>query len=224
MFIFIYTSWPHLTFHNLQHSLIVLQLILYCCDDPVHPQCSLKFYFILLLQRSQVHPLGNVDVYLSSSIHLLLHLFSHHSFYPALPPPHSLCSSSVTRWLTVSMPWLIFSCSPCVSFLMAWRSFSNIFIFRSSFPSRSSTLQVPFPRPGEPFDGALGAEEEGDAGRRPPGGCAAGEEEELPVGGAGALLPAGLLPLLPPDVSVRFKAAGPISACRRQSEIWYSNV
>lgn len=142
-----------------------------------------------------------------------------------LPPGYSLCSSSVTRWLTVSMPWFIFSCWPCVSFRIAWRSFSNIFIFLSSSPSRSSTLQVPFPRPGEALDGDLGAGEAGEAGRRPPGAAAAGGEEALPTGGAGALpaLPVGLLlpPTLPPvpaGVSVRFKAAGPISACNRGRE------
>lgn len=109
---------------------------------------------------------------------------------------------------------------------MACLSFSSIFIFLSSSPSRSSTLQVLFPRPGGPLAGGLEAEEPGEAGRRPPGADPADREEVLLEGGAGALpvLPAVLLPLpllLPPlftptDVSVRFKAAGPISACRRE--------
>lgn len=83
---------------------------------------------------------------------------------------------------------------------------------------------MPFPRPGEALDGDLGAGEAGEAGRRPPGAAAAGGEEALPAGGAGALpaLPVGLLlpPLLPvpAGVSVRFKAAGPISACNRGRE------
>lgn len=82
---------------------------------------------------------------------------------------------------------------------------------------------MPFPRPGEALDGGLGAEEAGEAGRRPPGAGAAGEEGALPAaGGAGALpvFPGGLLPLVLPlvltDESVRFKAAGPISAYRRK--------
>ena len=159
-------------------------------------------------------------------IHTSPHPPPHHLYVP--PPPHSLCSSSVTRWLTVSSPWLIFSCCPWVSFLMAWRSFSNILIFRSSSPSRSSTLQVPCPRPGDTLGaGGLGAGEAGEAGRRLPGAAAAGGEEALPAVGAGALtvFPPGLPPLLlpvllllplePRDESVRFSAAGPISACKR---------
>lgn len=59
----------------------------------------------------------------------------------------------------------------------------------------------------------LGAREAGEAGRRPPPGWGAGagwEEEEPPgVGGAGPL-PGAL------DGSVRFKAAGPISACENE--------
>lgn len=79
--------------------------------------------------------------------------------------------------------------------------------------------------------GGLGAGEAGEAGRRPPGGAGAGgEEEPVLVGEAGAFpvlaaAPVLLLPLLPlllvllvlpvpTDESVRFKAAGPISACR----------
>lgn len=108
---------------------------------------------------------------------------------------------------------------------MAWRSFSSIFIFLSSSPSRSSTLQGPFPRPGVPLAGGLGPGAAGGAGRRPPGGPGAGGEEPLLEGEAGVLgaLTGGLPPLFPlllvaavapADVSVRFKAAGPISACR----------
>lgn len=71
---------------------------------------------------------------------------------------------------------------------------------------------MPFPRPGDPLDGGLGLGDAADAGWRPPGAGAAGVEEELLVGGVGAALAAGLLPLLPTDVSVRFRAPGPISA------------
>ncbi len=87
---------------------------------------------------------------------------------------------------------------------------------------------MPFPRPGEALDEGLGAGEAGEAGRRPPGGAAAGGEEALPVGGAGTLpvLPAAvllpelllLLLLLLLPVSVRFKAAGPISAYNRKGD------
>ena len=72
----------------------------------------------------------------------------------------------------------------------------------------------------------MGPGEAGEAGRRPPGEAPAGEEEALPVGRAGALpeLAVGLLPpllllllLAPTDVSVRFKAAGPISAYRKKA-------
>lgn len=86
-----------------------------------------------------------------------------------------------------------------------------------------------FPRPGEALDEGLEAGEAGEAGRRPPGGAPPGWEEALLAGGAGAfpVLPAGLplpLPLLLllllllvlTDVSVRFKAAGPISAYNRE--------
>lgn len=89
-----------------------------------------------------------------------------------------------------------------------------------------------FPRPGEALDEGLEAGEDGEAGRRPPEGAPPGWEEAPPLGGAGAfpVLPVGLLlplplPLLPlllllllvlTDVSVRFKAAGPISACSRE--------
>lgn len=94
---------------------------------------------------------------------------------------------------------------------------------------------MPFPRPGEPLAGGLGAGEAGEAGRRPPGEAGAGGEEPGLVGEAGAFpvlaaAPVLLLPLLPllpvllvllvllvlpvpTDESVRFKAAGPISAC-----------
>lgn len=74
---------------------------------------------------------------------------------------------------------------------------------------------MPFPRPGEALDGGLGAGEAWEVGRRLPGVAAEGVEEAPPVGGVGDLtvLPAGLLLLEPMDVSVRFKAAGPISAC-----------
>lgn len=143
------------------------------------------------------------------------------------PAEDSLCSSSVMRWLTVSRPWLIFSCWPCVSFLIDWRSFSNILIFLSSSPSRSSTLHVLFARPGVAFDEGLEAGEEGKAGRRPPGGAPPLWEGAPPAEGVFAALPCELPPpplLLPPpppplleprDESVRFKAAGPISACSR---------
>lgn len=77
------------------------------------------------------------------------------------------------------------------------------------------------------MDEGLEAGEAGEAGRRPPEGAPPGWEEAPPLGGAGAfpVFPVGLLPLLPPllllllvltDVSVRFKAAGPISACSRE--------
>lgn len=148
---------------------------------------------------------------------------------PQLPPIDSLCSSSVTRSVTLPMPWLIFSCWPCVSFLMACRSFSSIFIFLSSSPSRSSTRQVPF-RPEEPLEEGLGPEVAGEPGRRPPGDDAVdgtGAFPELPVG---LLLPPPLVLLLPPppaptNVSVMFKAAGPISACKENRKItqWMHN-
>lgn len=74
--IFTYTSQPHLTFHNLQHSLIILQLILNCCDDPVHPQCSLKFIqsppHAIISRCGCLSPC--VHVCISSSIHPLPHL------------------------------------------------------------------------------------------------------------------------------------------------------
>lgn len=129
----------------------------------------------------------------------------------------SLCSSSLTRWLAVSKPWLIFSYWPCVSFLMACRSFSSIFIFLSSSPSRSSTLQRAFPRPGTPLAEGFEAEE---PGRRAPWPTAAGPWGgglALPVAGVGGLVATGvpLLLLVPVDVSVRFRAAGPISAWKR---------
>lgn len=132
----------------------------------------------------------------------------------------SLCSSSVMRWLTVSRPWLIFSCWPCVSFLIAWRSFSNILIFLSSSPSRSSTLHVLFARPGGAFDEGLEAGEAGEAGRRPPGGAPPAWEGAPPAGGVSvfAVLPCEPPPallLLPRGESVRFSTAGPISACNR---------
>lgn len=152
--------------------------------------------------------------------HLLMSILLSPSFF-LFSLKYSLCSSSVTRWLTVSRPWSIFSCWPCVSFLMAWRSFSSILIFLSSSPSRSSTLQGPFPRPWEALDDGLDAGEE--TSRRPPGEAGPGCKELLPEGRAGAfpVLPSRLLllPLLllllpvPVDVSVRFKTAGPISAC-----------
>lgn len=145
---------------------------------------------------------------------------------PQLSPTDSLCSSSVTRSVTLPMPWLIFSCWPCVSFLMACRSFSSIFIFLSSSPSRSSTLQVPF-RPEEPFEGGLGPEDAGEPGRRAPGTDGDGAPPGNGTGAFPDVLVGLLLPppplllvlLLPPppaptDVSVRFKAAGPISACK----------
>lgn len=60
------------------------------------------------------------------------------------------------------------------------------------------------------------------AGLRDPGGAPPGWEGAPLAGGAGPLpaLPGGLLPplllLVPPDASVRFKAAGPISAWNRE--------